>query len=238
MSDPYIRTQMLLGSDAMERLRRTRVAVFGLGGVGGHAAEALCRAGVGALDLIDSDTVAESNLNRQIFATRDTLGMRKTDAAEQRLLAIDPTVQLVKHPVFVLPETVGCFDFSKYDYVVDAIDTVAGKLEIILRAREAGVPVISAMGTGNKLCPERLRLTDLAQTSGCPLARVMRRELKKRGVTHLTVVYSDEPPITPAPDPEADPNARRVTPGSVSFVPSVAGLMIAGKIIRTLSGVE
>ena len=201
MSDPFIRTEMLLGEDAMARLANARVAVFGLGGVGGHAAEALCRAGVGALDLIDNDTVAESNLNRQIFATRDTLGMSKTDAAAQRLLSINPDVKLVKHPVFFLPDTADGFDFSQYDYVVDAIDTVAGKLEIILRSIAANVPVISAMGTGNKLDPGQLHITDLAKTSGCPLARVMRRELKKRSVTHLKVVCSDELPLKPAPDP-------------------------------------
>lgn len=238
MSDPFIRTEMLLGKDAMARLAGARVAVFGLGGVGGHAAEALCRAGIGALDLIDNDTVAESNLNRQVFATHDTLGLPKTDAAAQRLLSINPDVTLAKHPVFVLPDTADAFDFAQYDYVVDAIDTVAGKLEIITRSIAANVPVISAMGTGNKLHPELLRVTDLSKTSGCPLARVMRRELKKRGVTHLKVVCSDELPLTPAPDPDAQPGSRRVSPGSVSFVPSVAGLMIAGEVVRSLAGLE
>lgn len=238
MSDPFIRTEMLLGADAMHRLAGARVAVFGLGGVGGHAAEALCRAGIGALDLVDNDTVAESNLNRQIFATRDTLGMLKTDAAAQRLLSINPDLKLVRHAVFFLPDTADRFDFSQYDYVVDAIDTVAGKLEIITRAISANVPVISAMGTGNKLDPGQLRVTDIAKTSGCPLARVMRRELKKRGIAHLKVVCSDELPLTPAPDPEAEPGARRLSPGSVSFVPSVAGLMIAGVLVRELAGLK
>ncbi len=234
MSEALSRTELLLGRDAVGRLSRARVAVFGLGGVGGHAAEALARAGIGALELIDHDTVAESNLNRQIFATRATIGMRKTDAAAQRLHTIRPELEIVCHPVFFLHET--ALDFSRFDYVLDAIDTVSGKLEIITRAMAAGVDVLSVMGAGNKLDPTRFRLMDLADTSGCPLARVMRRELRRRGIEHVRVVCSDEPPRPPA-EPSGDRPGRPV-PGSISFVPSAAGLIAAGAIVRRLAGLE
>ena len=235
MEDMFSRTRMLLGDEAMARLRRARVAVFGIGGVGGHVVEALARSGVGALDLIDSDRVVLSNLNRQIVATRDTLGMLKVDAAKARVLSIDPDCQVRTYPIFYLPETADQFDFSKYDYVVDAIDTVAGKLQLIAAAKAANVPVISAMGAGNKLDPTAFRVADIAETSVCPLARVMRRELKKRGIDHVKVVYSPEPVLSPAP--AAEDTGRRATPGSVAFVPAVAGLILAGEVGRDIAGV-
>ena len=233
MQDAFSRTRRLLGPEAMDKLAAARVAVFGLGGVGGYVVEALARSGVGALDLIDSDTVSLTNLNRQILATRDTLGAKKTDAARARVAAINPACNLRTYDVFFLPENTGSFDFTQFDYVADAIDTVTAKIELILRARAAGVPVISAMGTGNKLDPARLELADLADTSVCPLARVMRRELKKRGVEHLQVVYSREPALTPIPD-EAEPDGRRAVPGSTAFVPPAAGLLMASAIVRAL----
>ncbi|MBQ6146134.1 MAG: tRNA threonylcarbamoyladenosine dehydratase, partial [Clostridia bacterium] len=216
-------------------LARARVAVFGVGGVGGYAVEALARSGIGALDLIDSDRVVLSNLNRQIIATRDTLGMLKVDAAKARVLSIDPDCQVRTYPIFYLPETADQFDFSQYDYVVDAIDTVAGKLQLIAAAKAAYVPVISAMGAGNKLDPTAFRVADIAETSVCPLARVMRRELKKRGIDHVKVVYSPEPALSPAP--AAEDTGRRATPGSVAFVPAVAGLILAGEVVRDIAGV-
>ena len=232
MEDMFSRTRMLLGDEVMERLAKARVAVFGIGGVGGHVVEALVRSGIGALDLVDSDRVELSNLNRQIIATRDTLGMLKVDAAKARVLSIDPDCQVVTWPVFFLPETADRFDFSQYDYVVDAIDTVAGKLQLIEAAKAAGVPVISSMGAGNKLDPTAFRVADISETSVCPLARVMRRELKTRGVEHVTVVYSPEPALSPAPSDEE--TGRRATPGSVAFVPAVAGLVLAGEVIKDL----
>ena len=232
MEDMFSRTRMLLGDAAMDRLKRARVAVFGVGGVGGHVVEALVRSGVGALDLVDSDRVALSNLNRQIIATRDTLGMLKVDAAKARVLSIDPDCQVVTWPIFFLPETADRFVFSQYDYVVDAIDTVAGKLQLIEAAKAAGVPVISSMGAGNKLDPTAFRVADISETSVCPLARVMRRELKKRGIEHVKVVYSMEPALSPAPADEE--TGRRSTPGSVVFVPAVAGLVLAGEVIKDL----
>ena len=232
MEDMFSRTRMLLGDAAMDRLKRARVAVFGVGGVGGHVVEALTRSGVGALDLVDSDRVELSNLNRQIIATRDTLGMLKVNAAKARVLSINPDCQVQTHPIFFLPETADQFDFTQYDYVVDAIDTVAGKLQLIEAAKAAGVPVISSMGAGNKLDPTAFRVADIDQTSVCPLARVMRRELRKRGIEHVKVVYSTEPALSPAPaDEETD---RRSTPGSVAFVPAVAGLVLAGEVIKDL----
>ena len=236
MEDMFSRTRMLLGDEAMDRLKQARVAVFGVGGVGGHAVEALARSGVGALDLVDSDRVALSNLNRQIVATRDTLGMLKVEAAKQRVLSINPDCVVRTFPVFYLPETADRFDLSQYDYVVDAIDTVAGKLQLIEAARAAGVPVISSMGAGNKLDPTAFRVADISKTSVCPLARVMRRELKKRGIDHVKVVYSTEPALSPAPADEE--NARRATPGSVAFVPAVAGLVLAGEVVRDIVGIR
>ena len=232
MENMCSRTRMLLGDAAMDRLKRARVAVFGVGGVGGHVVEALTRSGVGALDLVDSDRVELSNLNRQIIATRDTLGMLKVDAAKARVLSIDPDCQVVTWPIFFLPETADRFVFSQYDYVVDAIDTVAGKLRLIEAAMAAGVPVISSMGAGNKLDPTAFRVADISETSVCPLARVMRRELRKRGIEHVKVVYSTEPALSPAPADEE--TGRRSTPGSVAFVPAVAGLIMAGEVIKDL----
>ena len=233
MEDMFSRTRMLLGDAAMDRLKAARVAVFGIGGVGGHAVEALARSGVGALDLIDSDRVVLSNLNRQLVATRDTLGMLKVEAAKARVLSINPACAVEIWPVFFLPETADRFDFSQYDYVVDAIDTVAGKLQLIQAAKAAGVPVISAMGAGNKLDPTAFQVADISKTSVCPLARVMRRELKKRGIDHVKVVYSTEPALVPAPTEE--PTARRSTPGSTAFVPAVAGLILAGEVIKDIA---
>ena len=232
MEDMFSRTRMLLGDQALDRLGKARVAVFGVGGVGGYAVEALARSGVGALDLIDSDRVALSNLNRQIVATRDTLGMLKVDAAKARVLSINPDCAVRVFPVFYLPETADQFDFTQYNYVVDAIDTVAGKLQLIQAAKAANVPVISSMGAGNKLDPTAFRVADISETSVCPLARVMRRELKKRGVGHVKVVYSTEPALSPAPADED--THRRATPGSVAFVPAVAGLVLAGEVIQDL----
>ena len=234
MEDMFSRTRMLLGDAAMDRLKAARVAVFGIGGVGGHAVEALARSGVGALDLVDSDRVALSNLNRQIIATRDTLGMLKVEAAKARELSINPACAVETWPVFFLPETADRFDFTQYDYVIDAIDTVAGKLRLIEAAKAAGVPVISSMGAGNKLDATAFRVADISETSVCPLARIMRRELKKRGIDHVKVVFSTEPALVPAPTEE--PTARRSTPGSTAFVPAVAGLILAGEVIKDLIG--
>ena len=233
MEDMFSRTRMLLGDAAMARLKQARVAVFGVGGVGGHAVEALARSGVGALDLVDSDRVALSNLNRQIVATRDTLGMLKVEAAKQRILSINPDCRVKTYPIFFLPETADQFDFSQYDYVVDAIDTVTGKLRLIEAAMAAGVPVISSMGAGNKLDPTAFRVADISETSVCPLARVMRRELRKRGIDHVKVVYSTEPALSPAPADEE--TRRRATPGSTAFVPAVAGLILAGEVVKDIS---
>ena len=234
MEDMFSRTRMLLGDAAMDRLKRARVAVFGVGGVGGHAVEALVRSAVGALDLIDSDRVALSNLNRQIVATQDTLGMLKVDAAKQRILSINPDCVVRTYPIFYLPETADRFDLSQYDYVVDAIDTVAGKLQLIEAAKAAGTAVISSMGAGNKLDPTAFRVADISKTSVCPLARVMRRELKKRGIDHVKVVYSTEPALSPAPADEE--TGRRTTPGSTAFVPAVAGLVLAGEVVKDIVG--
>ena len=236
METPFSRTQMLLGPEAMEKLQQSRVAVFGIGGVGGYVVEALARAGVGALDLVDHDRIALSNLNRQIIATRETLGRYKVDVAEARIHSINPDCKVTVHRIFFLPETREQFVFSDYDYIVDAIDTVAGKLALVETAKAAGTPVICAMGAGNKLDPSAFRVADIYETSVCPLARVMRSECRKRGIDRLKVVYSTEPPLQPLEQPEASASARRSTPGSVSFVPSVAGLILAGEVIRDLVG--
>lgn len=240
------RTAMLLGEAGVEKLRRAHVVLFGLGGVGGYVAEALARAGVGALTLVDDDRVAESNLNRQIIALTTTVGMPKTQAAAQRVLAINPACKVVEKALFYTPETADRVPLEGADYVVDAVDTVTAKLEIIARARAAGVPVISCMGTGNKLHPELLRLSVLEKTEGCPLARVMRRECRARGLKNVPVVYSPEQPRAPAPGlaaaegpgPQRPGAPRRQTPGSVSFVPGAAGLILAGKVVRDIAGVE
>ena len=238
MKEQFIRTEMLLGSDAMARLRQARVAVFGLGGVGGYTVEALARAGIGQLDLIDSDTVSVSNLNRQILATHSTVGMPKTEAAKQRVLDINPDCTVRIHNVFYSPDTADRFDFTQYDYIVDAIDTVTGKLALVERAHEAGTPIICCMGTGNKLDPSAFQVADISKTSMCPLARVMRKELGKRGIKHLKVVYSQEEALTPTGwEAEAAAIGKRQIPGSVSFVPGAAGLILAGEVIKDLSGV-
>lgn len=225
---------MLLGRDAMERLAASRVAVFGVGGVGGYVCEALARCGVGALDLIDSDRVALSNLNRQIIATRKTLGRYKVDVMRERLLEINPEAAVRVYPCFFLPETAGTFPFLEYDYVVDAVDMVTAKIEMVMRAREHHIPVISSMGAGNKLDPAGFRVADLYDTKVCPLAKVMRRELKKRGVESLKVVYSEEMPLCPEDSAEPASGRKRI-PGSVAFVPSVAGLILAGEVVKDLA---
>lgn len=234
MNNQFERTELLLGKEAMEKLRNSRVAVFGIGGVGGFTAEALVRSGIGAIDIIDSDTVALSNLNRQIIASHSTVGKLKVDVAEERFLDINPDLKLKKHPVFYTPETSSQFNFKEYDYVVDAIDTVTGKIELIMQADKAGVPIISSMGAGNKLAPTLFEVDDIYNTSVCPLARVMRSELRKRGVKKLKVVYSKEKPINPNSDKKTLPHTKP-TPGSTAFVPSVAGLIIAGEVIKELT---
>ena len=234
MTNQFTRTEWLLGADGINRLHNSRVAVFGVGGVGGYAVEALARSGVGTLDLIDNDRVALSNINRQIIATHSTVGRLKVDVAADRIRDICPDITVNRHACFFLPETADQFDFAQYDYVIDAIDTVSGKLEIILRAQAAGVPVISAMGAGNKLDPTRFRVADIYDTKVCPLARAMRGLLKKRGVKKLKVVYSEEEAMTPLGRDEND-DSRKQSPGSVAFVPSVAGLILAGEVIRDLA---
>lgn len=241
----FSRTELLLGSEGMEKLKNARVAVFGVGGVGGHVVEALARSGVGTLDLIDNDQVALSNINRQIIATMDTIGQYKVDAAKARVLSINPEAVVNVYKTFYLPETAGQFDFTNYDYVVDAIDTVTGKIGLVMQADAAGVPIISSMGAGNKLDPTAFMVADIYKTSVCPLAKVMRRELKKRGIKKLKVVYSQEEAMTPLPigteEPQTImtengevPSKRRQTPGSTAFVPSVVGLIIAGEVVKDL----
>lgn len=225
---------MLVGREAVERLAGCRVAVFGLGGVGGHAAEALARAGIGALDLVDNDRVTLSNLNRQLIATLDTVGQLKVEAMAERIARVNPFCRVTCHPLFYLPETAAQMDLRLFDYVLDAVDTVSAKVELAVRCQAMGVPLISAMGTGNKLDPGKLMITDLARTQTCPLARVMRRELRRRGVEHLDVCYSTEE-ARPSLEPDGRPSR---TPGSVSFVPGVAGMMMAGAALRFLLGVE
>ncbi len=232
------RTRLLLGRDAVERLQQARVAVFGLGGVGGYAAEALARSGVGGFDLTDSDVVSQSNLNRQIIATGQSIGEYKTEVMRERILSINPRAEVWVHNCFYGPETAENFDFSQYDYVVDAVDTVTAKLDIILRAQAAGVPVISSMGAGNRLEPAKFRVADIYETSVCPLARVMRRELRKRGVERLKVVYSTEEAVLPDAAGKSDTAAKisgaKAVLGSVAFVPSVAGLMMAGEVVKDI----
>ncbi len=233
MNGQFSRTEMLLGADALEKLKNSRVAVFGIGGVGGYVVEALARAGIGALDIIDNDTVAPSNLNRQIIATRKTIGRYKTDVAAERIADIDPECTVRAHRLFYLPETAALFDFTKFDYVVDAIDTVTGKLTLIEQANAAGTPIICSMGTGNKLDPAAFEVADIYQTSVCPLARVMRTECRKRGIKKLKVVYSKEPPVRPQTKC-GEVGSRRGTPGSVPFVPPVAGMIIAGEVVKDI----
>lgn len=233
MRNQFERTEALLGLENMERLKHARVAVFGIGGVGGYTVEALARSGIGTLDLIDKDTVSLSNINRQIHATCQTIGRYKVEVAKERILSVNPEAVVNTYPVFYLPETAGDFDFTVYDYVVDAIDTVTGKLELVMQAQQAGVPVISSMGAGNKIEAAAFEVADIYDTSVCPLAKVMRRELKKRGVKKLKVVYSKEKPI--APKIEIAEENRRQVPGSIAFVPSVAGLIIAGEVVKDLT---
>ena len=236
MHEQFLRTAMLLGADALERLRNARVAVFGIGGVGGYTVEALARAGIGALDLIDHDTVSLSNINRQILATHSTVGMPKVEAARKRILDINPECRVVTHPVFYTPDTADQFDFTQYDYIVDAIDTVTGKLQLVQAAEAAGTPIICCMGTGNKLDASAFRVSDISKTSMCPLARIMRKELGKRGIKHLKVVYSQEEALTPTGwEEEAAALGKRQIPGSVSFVPGAAGLILAGEVIKDIA---
>lgn len=252
MLNQFSRTELIFGAEAMEKLAAARVAVFGIGGVGSYTAEALVRSGVGAIDIIDDDRVCLTNINRQLFATRKTVGKYKTDVAEERLREINPDVKITAHRVFYTPETAGQFDFTQYDYVVDAIDTVTGKIGLIMQAKEAGTPIISSMGAGNKLDPTAFRVADIYSTSVCPLARVMRYELKKRGVKSLKVVYSKEKPIVPVEDMAISCKAhcicppgtvrkctaRNQVPGSSAFVPPAVGLIIAGEVIKDITGVR
>ncbi len=224
MTDQFSRTELLVGADGIERLKRSRVAVFGIGGVGGYVVEALARSGVGTLDLIDNDKVCLTNLNRQIIATRSTIGEYKVDAAKKRILDINPEAAVNTYKTFFMPETAAGFHFEEYDYVVDAIDTVTGKIQLVMQAHAAHTPMISSMGAGNKMDPAAFKVADIYQTSVCPLARVMRRELKKRGIPALKVVYSEEVPVV----------SKERIPGSNAFVPSVAGLIIAGEVVREL----
>ena len=227
METQFSRTELLLGKENMEKLAAARVCIFGIGGVGGYVAEALARSGVGHLEMVDNDVVALSNLNRQIIATHETLGCYKVDIMKERIRSINPKAEVVTHKCFYLPETQAQFDFSKFDYVVDAIDTVAGKIALVQQAEASGTPIISSMGAGNKLNATAFRIADIYETSVCPLAKVMRKELKKRGVKKLKVVYSQELPMMD----------RQEIVGSVAFVPSVAGLIIAGEVVKDLLGI-
>ena len=252
MLNQFSRTRLLLGKDAMEKLAHARVAVFGIGGVGGYTVEALVRSGIGGIDLIDDDKVCLTNINRQIYATRKTIGQYKVDVAAERIAEINPEVVVHTYKTFFTPETAGEFDFTKYDYVVDAIDTVTGKIELVMQAEKAGVPIICSMGAGNKLNPAAFEVADIYKTSVCPLAKVMRHEMKKRGIKHLKVVYSKEKPIKPEDDLSISCKtgcvcppgtvrkctARRQVPGSTAFVPSVVGLIIAGEIVTDLVGLK
>ncbi|MGN0520996.1 MAG: ThiF family adenylyltransferase [Eubacterium sp.] len=252
MLNQFSRTELLFGKEAMDKLSKSRVAVFGIGGVGGYTVEALVRSGIGAVDLIDDDKICLTNINRQIYATRKTVGQYKVDVAEERILEINPDVRVTKHKTFYTPETAQQFDFTQYDYIVDAIDTVTGKLALVENAQAAGTPIISSMGAGNKLDPTAFEVADIYKTSVCPLAKVMRRELKKRGIKRLKVVYSKEPAMTPIDDMAISCRAhcicppgtarkctqRRQVPGSNAFVPSVAGLIIAGEVLKDLTGVN
>ena len=236
MHEQFLRTQMLLGTEALERLQSARVAVFGIGGVGGYTVEALARSGIGQLDLIDSDSVSVSNINRQILATHSTVGMPKVKAAKQRVLDINPACVVRTHEVFYTPDTADRFDFSQYNYIVDAIDTVTGKLQLVERANAAGTPVICCMGTGNKLDASAFEVADISKTSMCPLARIMRKELGKRGIRHLKVVYSKEEALTPTGwEEEAAALGKRQIPGSVAFVPGAACLILAGEVIKDIA---
>ena len=233
METPFSRTQMLLGTSGLKKLAAARVAIFGIGGVGGYVAEALARSGIGALDLVDSDVVSLSNLNRQIIATHSSLGLPKVEVAAARIRDINPDCSVLTHRLFFLPQTVQNFDFSQYDYIVDAIDTVTGKIGLIVAAKEAGVPIISSMGAGNKLDPTRFRVSDISKTHTDPLAKAIRSKLKQLGIQKVKVVWSDEPPAVPLEEAQPENSEKRV-PGSVAFVPSVAGLIISSEVIKDL----
>ncbi|WP_405345290.1 ThiF family adenylyltransferase [Ruminococcus sp.] len=234
MINEFSRTELLLGADGMEKLKRARVAVFGIGGVGGYAVEALARAGIGALDLIDNDVISLTNINRQIIALHSTVGLPKTDVMAARVKDINPECEVRTYQTFYGPDTAEQFDFTQYDYIIDAIDTVTGKLALAVNAQKANTPIISSMGTGNKLDPTAFTVTDIYKTSFCPLARIMRKELRKRGIERLKVVYSEEEALTPEGVTEELPQGRRSIPGSVSFVPSAAGLILAGEVIKDI----
>lgn len=237
MLDRFSRTRILLGAPALEKLARSRVAVFGVGGVGGYTVEALARSGIGSLDLIDNDTVSLTNINRQIIALQSTVGRLKTEVAAERARDINPDIKVCTHEIFYSPDTSGSINLSQFDYIVDAIDSVSGKIELAVQAKAAGVPIISSMGAGNKLDPTAFEVSDIFKTSVCPLARVMRYELKKRGIKRLKVVYSKETPLTPIADEEVltECKGRRSVPGSTAFVPSVVGLIIASEVIKDLT---
>lgn len=243
MSDRFSRTELLLGHNAMESLRASRVAVFGVGGVGGYAVEALARCGIGAIDVIDNDKVSVTNINRQIIAASGTVGRYKVDVIRERINDINPDCVVTAHRCFYLPETKDRFDFSEYSYIIDAVDTVTAKIQLVTEADEKNVPIISSMGAGNKLDPTAFEISDIYKTSVCPLARVMRRELKKRGVKSLKVVYSKEQPVKISGSPELfeeeqqNGSSRRAVPGSIAFVPSVAGLILASEVIKDIAGI-
>jgi tRNA A37 threonylcarbamoyladenosine dehydratase len=233
----FSRTQLLLGEDAIRRLKASRVAVFGVGGVGGHAVDALARAGIGTLDLIDSDTISITNINRQLLATHSSVGRLKVEVAKERILDIYPEAVVNTYPIFYTPETADQFDFSQYDYIVDAIDTVTGKLCLAERAFAVGTPIISCMGAGNKLDGTAFRVADISKTTICPLARVMRKELKKRGISHMKVVYSLEEALTPVgAEEEMAATGKRQIPGSAPYIPGIAGMLLAGEVIKDLAG--
>ena len=241
MGNKFDRTKRLLGAEAMHQLENAHVAVFGIGGVGGHAADALVRSGIGEITIVDSDEVAESNINRQLIATTKTVGQKKVEVMKEHLLEIHPEVKVNAYDCFFLPETKEQFDFSKYDYVIDAVDTVTAKLALVEVCQAAGVPIISSMGAGNKLDPTAFEVADIYKTSVCPLAKVMRKELKVRGVKHLKVVYSKEIPLEPVEDDtfvSDEKRRRRATPGSIAFVPSVAGLILAGEVVKDLTKIS
>ena len=233
----FSRTELVLGKENVDKLKKARIAIFGLGGVGGHVCEALARSGVSNFDLIDNDTVSLTNINRQIIATLNTVGKNKVDVMEERILSINPDAIINKYKCFYLPETSNQFDFSKYDYVVDAIDTVTAKIDLVVKCNELNIPIISSMGTGNKINPTMLEVTDIYKTSVCPLAKVMRYELKKRRIKKLKVVYSKENPIK-IDQSLVEEESKRVIPGSTSFVPSVAGLIIASEVIKDITGIK
>lgn len=237
MPDQFARTRLLLGEEAVQKLHDARVIVFGIGGVGGFTAEALVRAGIGAIDIVDNDKISLTNINRQIIAVHSTVGKYKVDVMADRILDINPDCKVVKHQCFFLPETAGNFDFSDYTYVVDAVDTVAAKIAIIESAKKTDVPVISCMGAGNKLDPSKFTITDISRTSVCPLARVMRQELKKRRIEKVKVLFSTEKPAARHVHGDDEQKGGHTAPGSISFVPSVAGLIIAGEVIREIAGV-